>query len=336
MGHMRRRLRRLSETEGVLVVEAAMLMPFFLLFVLFLIFMVQMTLYSTALQSTVSDTVKMTSAHWYPVNLALEERRGTNQPAGTNRDAEKSQAGRELNTGQWTVPRLSMQEWAGAYVSALPSPLKEWVREAIERGEGPLQRVQAESTEAVLDQAVKPLMKPYLASDLLDFTRLHISNITIPGAEEGQDAYFGIQASYALPMQVPFIHKRIVLEASAMERVWIGNREGASGEDKPPDSTDTIRVLSVPDPAYPGSKGKIRIRLAPNASANLTIYYKSGKSVAKYLGWKNADKDGFIEWEWIVGGNTTPDTWPEFRVESQTGAAAEGRFRVMKKPGRAP
>lgn len=59
--------------EGSMVVEAAMVLPMFLLFVLFLIFIVQMTLYSTALQSTASDTVKVISAHMYPAALAAQK-----------------------------------------------------------------------------------------------------------------------------------------------------------------------------------------------------------------------------------------------------------------------
>lgn len=67
------RIRGRTKEEGSMVVEAAMVLPFFLLFVLFLISIVQMTLYSTALQSTASDTVKSISTHMYPAALAVQK-----------------------------------------------------------------------------------------------------------------------------------------------------------------------------------------------------------------------------------------------------------------------
>lgn len=66
-------IRGEDKEEGSMVVEAAMVLPFFLLFVLFLISIVQMTLYSTALQSTASDTVKSLSTHMYPAALAVQK-----------------------------------------------------------------------------------------------------------------------------------------------------------------------------------------------------------------------------------------------------------------------
>ncbi len=70
--------------QGSMVVEASLVMPMFIFFVLFLIYIVQMTLVSTALQSTVSDTVKMVSTHMYPVALAIEPKK-----PGDNEDGKK-------------------------------------------------------------------------------------------------------------------------------------------------------------------------------------------------------------------------------------------------------
>lgn len=75
---MKRWLRKSPDPkdEGSMVVEAALILPVFLLFVLFLIFIIQMTLYSTALQSTASDTVKIISSHMYPAALAMQQQEG--------------------------------------------------------------------------------------------------------------------------------------------------------------------------------------------------------------------------------------------------------------------
>ncbi len=51
--------------QGSIVLEASLVLPLFLFFIIFLIYMVQMTLVSTALQTTASETVKQVSAKIY-------------------------------------------------------------------------------------------------------------------------------------------------------------------------------------------------------------------------------------------------------------------------------
>ncbi|AIQ27984.1 hypothetical protein P40081_07175 [Paenibacillus sp. FSL P4-0081] len=311
--------------EGSMVVEAALVLPMFLLFVLFLIFIVQMTLYSTALQSTVSDTVKIVSAHMYPAALAAQQWDDASEAENTD-----SSAG-SASPGVWSIPRLSIAEWSEHYVKELPEPMESWVSAAIQQGEGPLQKVQAGASEAVLDIALKPMLKPYLSSDWLKYSRIHVSNVTVPDLNKGTHPYFGLVVSYDLPMKVPFLNQKIVLEASAVERLWIGNTDvsGDGGAAGPDEETGTIVVLEKPNPGVANHQGLIKVKVPPGASANLAIFYKSGQSTAKYLGWKQADENGYIEWEWKIGVNTTPGTWP-FVICLADGTSLEATFTVVK------
>lgn len=316
-----------TEEEGSMVVEAAMVLPIFLLFVLFLISIVQMTLYSTALQSTASDTVKSISTHMYPAALAVQKWGGTGESTGESgkEDVNRSES------PNWTIPRLSLTDWGSSYAMSLPKPLDEWVMSALEKGEGPLQKLQAETSEHALDLVVKPLLKPYLSSDLLDYNRIHVSNIIVPEIKKGTRPYFGLVVSYELPMKVPFLNQSIVLEASAVERLWIGDTgegsgTGATGPDHP---EEYIEILEKPNPAIANKQGKVRARIPPYASASLSVFYKSGGSTAKYLGWKQADANGYIEWEWKIGVNTTPGTWP-FVIQLDDGRSIEVMFTVVK------
>lgn len=257
---------RKRRDEGSMVVEAAMVLPVFLLFVLFLIYIIQMTLYSTALQSTASDTVKMISTHVYPATLAAQKwadaaDAGAN-PAGNGGSDSNGSVGAAAGghaSGKWSIPRLSLEEWSGSYAEAMPPPIDDWVRAAVQRAEGPLQELQAEASQAVLDLALKPLMKPYLAADWLDYERIHVSNVTIPELKEGTRPYFGLVVSYELPMKVPFLNKAIVLEASSVERVWIGNTDaaGQSGESGN-EPQGYIIIIEKPDPGVANKQGRIR------------------------------------------------------------------------------
>lgn len=343
------------DDEGSMVVEAAMVLPMFLLFVLFLIFIVQMTLYSTALQSTASDTVKVISTHMYPAALASQKWGGqgaedvtSGQTAAITGEADgearaaaaggpsgRNTDGSVLSSGQWSIPRLSLAEWGESFAADLPEPLDEWVKSAIQKGEGPLQELQAEASQSVLDLALKPIMKPYLSSDWLDYNRIHVANAIIPELKKGTRPYFGLVVSYELPMKVPFLNRSIVLEASAVERLWIGDTGETGSED---DSASgevqhSIMILEKPNPGVANRQGKIRVKIPPNTSASLSIFYKSGQSTAKYLGWKQADEDGYIEWEWKIGVNTTPGSWP-FVIRLEDGTSLEATFTVVKLHGR--
>ncbi|GJM75450.1 hypothetical protein HMSSN036_76660 [Paenibacillus macerans] len=59
----------------------------------------------------------------------------------------------------------------------------------------------------------------------------------------------------------------------------------------------------------------------------MTVFYKSGVSQAKYLGETTADGEGIVEWNWLVGGNTTPGTWT-FVVETEDGLRTAMEFEV--------
>lgn len=329
---MKRRPRTPPGTrdEGSMVVEAALVLPMFLLLILFLIFIVQMTLYSTALQSTASDAVKMISTHMYPAALAAQQRdaAGGGDEAGQAEGADG--AGDSASRSVWSIPRLSLTEWSEAYVEKLPQPVDTWVKSAVREGEGPLQKLQAEASEAALDLVLKPMLRPYISSDWLEYSRIHVSNVTVPDLKKGTHPYFGLVVSYDLPMRVPFLNQKIVLEASAVERLWIGNTD-ESGKGNPGEIGEedgTILILEKPNPGVANRQGVIKVKVPPGASANLSVFYKTGQSTAKYLGWKQADENGVIEWEWKIGVNTTPGTWP-FVIALADGTSIEATFTVV-------
>ncbi len=312
-------INRTNKEQGSMVLEAALVFPFFIFFIVFLIYIIQMTLISTSLQSTVSDTVKMVSSHMYPIALVVKKE----TPSEEIKDSQL--------TGNWIIPKLSVTDWATQYSSSLPAPFNQWMMDAAAKGDEPLQQIKNSASEAVLDPVVKPLLKPFIQSEFLNVDRIHVSNIYLPDMKTRSNPYFGIELSYELPIKVPFINKKIVIQAKAQERLWIGDTsEGTIGEGgKGKDETSTsIQVLEKPNPAIVGKKTKVKVKVAPNARAQLSVFYKSGASTAKYLGWSQADAEGYIEWEWFVGTNTTPGTWP-FVITAEDGQRVEVTFTVV-------
>lgn len=306
-----------SEKEmGSIVLEASLVLPVFLFFVMFLMYIVQMTLVSTALQSTAGEAVKQLSTKIYPVSLVFSP---------------SDSAGSGGSESGWKIPELSLTEWAEECASSLPEPLSDWVRAAAARGEQPLQEIKTSVLETVLDPTVKPLLEPFINTSVLDVERVHVNGVSIPDLKNKTNPYFRLELSYELPVKVPFLGKSLRIQAAAAERVWIGDTgEGSNSSGGDTDSAGAATVLSKPEPAYIGNNATIKVQVEPGATANLTIFYKSGESSAKHIGWATADENGVIEWNWFVGTRTTEGTWT-FVVETADGAKTVTEFNVASR-----
>lgn len=306
---------RLNNNEGSMVVEASIVFPAFIMFIFFLIYMVQMTVISSQLHTAANNAVKQVSTHMYPVALAISFK--------------SSDQDKEDKTG-WDIPKLSLTEWAKQYSDSLPQPMSDWLLVAAAKGDVPLQDLKNIVSEAVLDPVIKPLLTPVLEGTLLNMDRLHVTQVIVPDMKIGNNPYFGIEISYELPIKVPFTHEKIVLQAKAEERLWIGDtdEQNSNAKDASTEDGQFAIVISKPNPAFAGHKAKIIAKIEPGSSAKITVYYKSGKSVAKYLGEQTSDDQGIVEWEWLVGGNTTPGMWT-FVIETAAGKYTTEQFQVQ-------
>ncbi|CAM4343636.1 TadE-like protein [Paenibacillus macerans] len=316
--------RKSGLARGSIVLEAALVMPVFVMVLFWFIYMVHMTLLSSQLNTVASNAVRQVSAHIYPVALAVSA--GSGESAG-NAGGEDESPG-EGSSFNWKMPSLSVSEWAKQYAGVLPEPISDWVMDAAEKGDEPLQHIKTGVAESVLDPAVKPLLLPFLEGTLLTEKRLHVSRVTVPDLKTGKRPYFGLEISYELPIKVPFTSNRVVLQSRAEERIWIGDTgELESGEAGGDGQGRAPVILSKPDPAYAGHRATVKAKIGAGQTAKLTVFYKSGVSQAKYLGETTADGEGIVEWNWLVGGNTTPGTWT-FVVETEDGLRTAMEFEV--------
>ncbi|AZK48313.1 pilus assembly protein [Paenibacillus lentus] len=308
-------------SQGSMVLEASLVMPVFIIVMFFFIYMVQMTVYSLQMQIVASNVVKQVSAHIYPVALAVDKY--SEQDAASGSDASKQES-----VFDWSMPKLSLSEWAGQYADSLPEPLSRWILDAAAKGDEPLNDIKNSVLETILDPVVKPLLQPFVQNTLLREERVHVSRITVPDLKTGRIPYFGIELSYELPIKIPFSNRKVVLQARAQERLWIGDTGELRGYGKEEqDEGQAPIILSKPEPAFAGHKARVSAKVEPGTVAKLTVYYKSGVSQAKYLGEASADEHGVVEWQWLVGGNTTPGTWT-FVVETGDGLRTTAEFVV--------
>lgn len=297
----------LSAADGGVTIETALVMPIFLMLVIFLIFLVQTAVMSMALHGALSQTARQAASAWYPISLATEKARGS-----------------ELNQQieHWNDQWLEVSEAIGQYGRWLPSPMKEWAEQA------------ANSTFSLEQHAAKlafsQLMKQFVDEHVLDISRINLTSIELPEDQDRGKAFLTIEAEYALPFQVPFLNRRMVLRESARERVWIGGSPSLSRLTEDKGAFEVAFISLEPNPVKPGRKATLVIRTKPGTVVDLAILYKSGLSQAKHLGSATADAAGIISWTWHVSGRTTPGQW-SWHVSNADGGAYQQSFEVAGK-----
>ncbi|CAH8711898.1 AAA family ATPase [Paenibacillus melissococcoides] len=286
---------------------------------MFFVFMIQAAVITTSLQSAAMNAVKQVSAHLYPVSLI----------AAQSADADGDRSGKP---GKWLPPaqrmKMAVQDFGRSFGSELPQPVSEWVQDgtewAVRQAEAAGEAGQARLAETV----IKPLLIRYGVQGVLREERIRVTHVKLPDLDKKTDPYFAIEVAYDLPMRVPFLNTTLTLSARAVERVWVGDgpAPSVSGSDSP-DKPAPALVELTPDPLLPGRKARLTAKADPYERLELVVYYKSGKSQAKHVGWATADADGVVMWEWHVSGNTTSGTW-RLAVKTEDGRSAERAFEV--------
>lgn len=287
-----------------MTLEAALVMPVFLLAILFLIFQIQAAVASMALHGALSQTVRQAAAEWYPVSLGLESVR-------SNDAYEKYKSYEDKLAG--------VGQTLSDYGQLLPSPIGDWAKEAAD-GSWSLEQVAARETFA-------QLLRRYADNRVLNESGLSVVSVSLPEDSDRSEAFLTVKAEYSLPMRMPFVGKRLVLEESARERVWIGGLPSDSTVDEEKADGVLSFVSIAPNPAMRGRKVTLTLRANPGETVDLSVVYKSGLSQAKHLGTAVADVSGLVSWTWHVSGNTTPGTW-EWEAKSASGAELEMTFEV--------
>lgn len=287
-----------------MTLEAALVMPIFLLAILFLIFQIRVSVASMALHGALSQTVRQAAAEWYPVSLGLDSARNTDLYQKSSRYSDKL-----ADVGQ-TLSR---------YGELLPAPIGDWAKQAAD-GTWSLDQMAGRA-------AFGQLLKRYADTRVLDESGLSVVSVSLPEASDRTGAFLTVRAEYRLPMRMPFTGRSFVLEESARERVWIGGLPSESTLEEG-EAEGVLSFVSIaPNPAMRGRKVTLTLRAKPGEAVDLSVVYKSGLSQAKHLGTAVADGSGLVSWTWHVSGNTTPGTW-DWEARSASGAELKQTFEV--------
>lgn len=74
-------------------------------------------------------------------------------------------------------------------------------------------------------------------------------------------------------------------------------------------ANEGITFVSWPQTISRNETGTVTIKGKPNTSYTITVYYKSGPSTADGLEAKTSDGNGYVTWNWKIGGRTSFGTF---------------------------
>ena len=304
-------------------------MPVFLLVFILLIAKIRLAMTQMALQDAASQTARLTAAHIYPIQLAVQAASEEQSGSGSAQigGAYASSGNVTVQPGDARTSLSGFGELAAGLAGRLPEPAGPLLEAAL-RGDG---KEAADIAAAPLGETVfGPLIRELAAESALDPGRIRITRLSLPDLTDGGEAYFRIRLAYDFPLGLPFTGSHVTLSADAEERVWIADSVPAKTYPDEQEGPGGIVIVSIePSPLRPGRKARLTALGEPNTKLSLTVWYKSGKSQAKNLGENMTDEHGLVTWEWHVSGNTTPGTW-ELEVTSENGARAHSFFLVRK------
>ncbi|WP_128894077.1 hypothetical protein [Longirhabdus pacifica] len=191
--------------KGGIVLEAALVLPIFAMFVLSLISLIKINATEMMVQSMVSETTKYVATQAYPIHLAVK-------------DTENLSFGALLNQVNVGKAEMASDEFGGHYQSMISEPILNFLQSAMQYVTG---KVQPE-IDKVLYAAVKPVVYRFANKNGIDEENLEIVDVDVPSFKNKNDALLAIEVKYTVELPIPFVKREISIYKRAVERIWIG------------------------------------------------------------------------------------------------------------------
>lgn len=202
-----------------------LILPFFTVLIVVLISMMKISMTETALQSTVSETVKVLATHMYPVQLIYDE---------ANEMWQESRIAQSIDELMSKIHQAKQQleqvdEFVDEYRAYIPDslvPIVEVMRklqdDAWAQGRSLVNDYEQHVWNPFLHAAFRPLVIHYADERKLDVDKVQLTEVILPDLQHKENAYLGIEATYAMILPLPFVSWEIRLTKRAYERVWVG------------------------------------------------------------------------------------------------------------------
>ncbi len=185
----------MKKEDGSLTLEAALVMPVFLLFTVFLATMIRISVADMALKQAVSETTEVVATHAYPAALIEAEASGAIDRLIKNYTDE-----------QFSITEA--QQLLGFVFDTFNIDIHSYIDGLLA---GPA------------EQMVKTKFEEANPDTFFSIDRINVEIVERPMSLTGSDPIVGLAATYELGIQAPFVNRTITLEQRAYERLWTGS-----------------------------------------------------------------------------------------------------------------
>lgn len=178
--------------KGSITLEAAMILPFFLLFVVFLATLIRISIAEIGLEESVSSTTQTIATHAYPATYVTET------PASIIDDRIKG-ATMDL------ISLENVEKWSGKSLSDFGV------------GETGLNVIE-QLSQGAIESSVQENFRENVPGSFFNPDDIK-ATVELPADIKGM---VSITAEYKLDIVLPFVDRTIILKKRATERLWTG------------------------------------------------------------------------------------------------------------------
>lgn len=193
----------IHKEDGSLTLEAAMVMPFFMLFIIFLATLIRISIADMALYKATSETSEVIVSFGYPAEIV----RSTAEEIATNKleslmpkEVKLDEVIGWANDGiEYFFPDVDVGGSIESFFDSI--------------AEGPLEAmIQNKFADTVGNETV------------FKKENLKVENVDVPSLAGGSGGgYLKIDVSYDVDISFPFVNKTITLKKTSYERLWTGS-----------------------------------------------------------------------------------------------------------------
>ncbi|MEX2416248.1 MAG: TadE/TadG family type IV pilus assembly protein [Paenibacillaceae bacterium] len=179
----------MNNERGIISLEAAIVIPFFLTLIIGLLILIRIAFVQIALQNAADEAVKQFASILYPLEPSIQQ-------AVSTKD-----------------------EWLNSFLAWVPDVIIPTIETLL------TDRLNESLTQPAMNRLFKPIYWHYVEqsykNSLIRYDQLNIEFVSIPFINNDV-SMFGIEVRYEFRLSLPFYQRTILIRKRAYERVWFG------------------------------------------------------------------------------------------------------------------
>lgn len=197
----------IKNERGSVTLEAAVVMPFFILFIVFLIFMIRFALIDIAINQAAGETAKNVATQVYPAKRLVDVAMDSLEPSGKYAEIISDAKGiaEDIISG---FEQLGLTEEFYDMVGTVGDAVEDAGNDAI-----------SSVASGVVHPLVLKELEPAIAIGFVEEDKVNTKRVSMG---EGFK-YIELVVEYEVELPIPFLERTFKLQKKAYERLWIGS-----------------------------------------------------------------------------------------------------------------